>query len=94
MAQTPLADILVAMGRSLVSFDVPGAYRSTREPDFWRIVSWGMRLNGGRGNLALHKRLQNLMERPRSLHRGTRPLFTDCEGVSEYETGGVNELQC
>jgi len=140
MAQSAPADILVAMGRSVVSFDVPGAYRSTREPmgdvaemirsvdetldrqgivgpvdvighsmgglaalayaierpertrrlvlitslsgfpaaaswgfpgsafrvrepDFWRIVVWGMRLNGGRGNLALHKRLQNLMER-------------------------------
>lgn len=140
MAQSPLAEILVAMGRSVVSFDVPGAFRSTREPagdmtemvrcadesldhlgitgpldvvghsmgglaalayaverpqrtqrlvlvtslsgfpaatrwglpgsafrvwqpDFWRIVGWGMRLNGGRGNLALHKRLQNLMER-------------------------------
>jgi pimeloyl-ACP methyl ester carboxylesterase len=140
MAQSPVADILVEMGRSVVSFDVPGAYRSIREPagdmaemvrsadetldrlgivepvdvvghsmgglaalayaverpertrrlvlitslsgfpaaarwgfpgsafrfyqpDFWRIVLWGMRLNGGRGNLALHKRLQNLMER-------------------------------
>jgi len=140
MAQTPLADILVDMGRSVVSFDVPGAYRSTRETagdmaemirgadetldrlgiagpvdvaghsmggfaalayaierpvrvrrlvlvtsvsgfpaaarwglprsafriyqlDFWRVVVWGMRLNGGRGNLALHKKLQNLMGR-------------------------------
>jgi proline iminopeptidase len=140
MAQSPLAEILVESGRSVVSFDVPGAYRSTREPvgdmaemircadealdylgiaapvdvmghsmgglaalayaierpqrtgrlvlvtslsgfpaaarwgfpgsafrvwepDFWRIVVWGMRLNGGRGSLALHKRLQNLMGR-------------------------------
>jgi proline iminopeptidase len=138
MAQGPLADIIVGMNRRVVCFDVPGAYRSTRqpagdmaemircadealdrlgirgsvdvvghsmgglaalayaierparvrrlvlvtsvsgfpaaarwgfprsayrfyEPDFWRIVLWGMRLNGGRGNLALHKRLQNLM---------------------------------
>jgi proline iminopeptidase len=140
MAQHPLANILVGMGRTVVTFDVPGAYRSTREPignmdemirsadetlerlgilgpvdvmghsmgglaalgyaierpertrklvlvtslsgfpaaarwgfpgsafriyepDFWRIIFWGMRLNGGRGDLALHKKLQNLMGR-------------------------------
>jgi hypothetical protein len=32
MAQGPLADILFDLGRSVISFDVPGAYRSTREP--------------------------------------------------------------
>ncbi len=140
MAQSQLAEILVGMGRTVVSFDVPGAYRSTREPvgdmdemiqsadetldrlgiqgpvdvvghsmggfaalayaverpehirrlvlvtsmsgfpsvarwglplsafriyepDFWRVVLRGIRLNAGRGSLALHKRLQNLMER-------------------------------
>jgi len=140
MAQGPIAEILAGMGRTVVSFDVPGAYRSTRdpvgdvhemirsadetldrlgiqdpvdvvghsmgglaalayaierpertrrlvlvtslsgfpaaarwgfpgsafhiyEPDYWRIILWGIRLNAGRGDLALHKRLQNLMER-------------------------------
>jgi proline iminopeptidase len=140
MAQGPLAEILVGLGRTVVTFDVPGAYRSTREPvgdmeemirsadetldrlgirgpvdvvghsmggfaalayaverpertrrlvlvtsmsgfpaaarwgyprsdfqvyerDFWRIVLWGIWLNAGRGNLALHKKLQNLMAR-------------------------------
>jgi proline iminopeptidase len=140
MVQGELAEILVGMGRTVVSFDVPGAYRSTREPigdmeemircadhtldslgvegpvdvvghsmgglaalafaierpertrrlvlvtslsgfpaaarwgfpgsafriheaDYWRIIVWGIRLNSGRGSLALHKRLQNLMER-------------------------------
>jgi proline iminopeptidase len=140
MAQGPIAEILVEMGRTVVTFDVPGAYRSTRtpvgdmdemirsadetldklgiqdpvdvvghsmgglaalayaierpertrrlvlvaslsgfpaaarwgfpgsafhlhEPDYWRIILWGIRLNAGRGNLALHKRLQNLMAR-------------------------------
>jgi proline iminopeptidase len=140
MAQGPIAEILAGLGRTVVSFDVPGAYRSTREPvgdmdemirsadealdrlgiqepvdvvghsmgglvalayaverpertrrlvlvtslsgfpaaarwgfpgsafrlhepDYWRIVLWGIRLNAGRGNLALHKRLQNLMAR-------------------------------
>jgi proline iminopeptidase len=33
------------------------------ERDFWRIVLWGIWLNAGRGNLALHKKLQNLMAR-------------------------------
>lgn len=32
MAQGPLADILVKMGRTVITFDVPGAYKSTRQP--------------------------------------------------------------
>jgi proline iminopeptidase len=140
MAQSQLAQILVGMGRTVVTFDVPGAYRSTREPvgtmeemiesadealdrlgiqspldvvghsmgglaalayaierpertrrlvlvtslsgfpaaarwgfpgsafqvyepDYWRVILWGVRLNSGRGTLALHKRLRNLMGR-------------------------------
>jgi proline iminopeptidase len=136
----PIAEILVRMGRTVVTFDVPGAYRSIREPvgdmaemirsadetldrlgiegpvdvvghsmgglaalayaierpertrrlvlvtslsgfpaaarwgfpgsafriyepDFWRLILWGIRLNAGRGDLAQHKNLQNLMER-------------------------------
>lgn len=139
MAQTPLADLLVSLGREVISFDVPGAYRSTRdpdgsmqemlaaadealdrlgikdpvdvvghsmsgfvalayaverparvrslvlagsvsgfpaaarcgypgsafrisEPDFWRIIIWGIRVNGGRESLAVHKKLANLMQ--------------------------------
>lgn len=140
MAQGVLAEMLVATGRTVVTYDVPGAFRSTREPigdmaemiraadealdrlgipgpvdvvghsmgglaalgyaverpertqrlvlvtslsgfpaaarwgfpgsayrfyeaDFWRVILWGIKLNGGRGDLALHKRLQNLMGR-------------------------------
>jgi proline iminopeptidase len=140
MAQSPIASILTGMGRTVVTFDVPGAYRSTREPvgdmdemirsadetldrlgiqdpvdvvghsmgglaalayaierpertrrlmlvtslsgfpaaarwgfpgsafrlyepDYWRLILWGIRLNAGRGGFSLHKRLQNLMER-------------------------------
>ncbi len=140
MAQGSIGDILVGLGRSVVTFDVPGAYRSTREPvgdmdemirsadetldrvgiqgpvdvvghsmgglaalayaierpertrrlvlvtslsgfpaaarwgfpgsafriyelDYWRLILWGIKLNAGRGDLALHKKLQNLMER-------------------------------
>jgi proline iminopeptidase len=140
MAQGPIAEMLAGMGRRVASFDVPGAYRSTRkpvgdmaemirsadetldrlgiegpvdvvghsmgglaalayaiersertrrlvlvtslsgfpaaarwgfpgsafriyEPDYWRLILWGIRLNAGRGDLALHKNLQNLMGR-------------------------------
>ena len=162
MAQHPLANMLVGMGRTVVTFDVPGAYRSTREPtgdmdeiirsadetlerlgiqgpvdvvghsmgglaalgyaierpertrklvlvtslpgfpaaarwgfpgsafriyepDFWRIIFWGMRLNAGRGDLALHKRLQNLMGRA-SYHDET--LFKPVEiEADDYEKG-------
>lgn len=147
MVRGPLARMLVGMGRTVVTFDVPGAYRSAREPvgdmaemircadetldrlglrgpvdvvghsmgglaalayaierpgrtrrlvmvaslsgfpaaarwgfpgsafrvterDYWRIVLWGVRLNAGRGDLALHKRLQNLMSRA-SYHDGS-----------------------
>ena len=153
MAQGPVADILVGMGRTVVSFDVPGAYRSTREPvgdmdemirsadetldrlgihepvdlvghsmsglsalayaverpertrrlvlvtslsgfpaaarwgfpgsafriyelDFWRVIFWGIRLNGGRGDLALHHQLENLMGRASYYDKS---LFTPLE---------------
>jgi len=41
MAQGPLADTLVEMGRTVITFDVPGAYKSTREPvgDIAEILS-------------------------------------------------------
>ncbi|TFG59689.1 MAG: hypothetical protein E4H36_13340 [Spirochaetales bacterium] len=32
MAETELAKILVGMGRSVITFDPPGIFRSTREP--------------------------------------------------------------
>jgi proline iminopeptidase len=162
MAQGRIAEILVAMGRTVITFDVPGAYRSTREPvgdmdemirsadealdllgvqgsvdvvghsmgglaalayaverpertrrlvlvtslsgfpaaarwgfpgsafrvyepDFWRVVLWGMRLNAGRGDLALHKRLQNLMGRT-SYHN--KSLFEPVEiDQKDHEKG-------
>jgi proline iminopeptidase len=162
MAQGPIARILAGMGRTIVTFDVPGAYRSTREPvgdademirsadealdrlgiqgpvdvvghsmgglaalayaierpertrrlvlvtslsgfpaaarwgfpgsafhiyepDYWRIILWGIRLNAGRGDLTLHKRLQNLMERA-SYHDKT--FFVPVEiDADDYEKG-------
>jgi proline iminopeptidase len=41
----------------------PGSAFRIYEIDYWRLILWGIRLNAGRGDLALHKRLQNLMER-------------------------------
>jgi pimeloyl-ACP methyl ester carboxylesterase len=162
MAQGPIAGILAGLGRTEIIFDVPGAYRSTREPvgdmdemirsadealgrlgiqgpvdvaghsmgglaalayaterpgrtrrlvlvtslsgfpaaarwgfpgsafrpyepDYWRIILWGIRLNAGRGDLALHKKLQNLMGRA-SFHDET--LFTPVEiDADDYEKG-------
>jgi proline iminopeptidase len=162
MAQGAIAEILAQMGRTVVTFDVPGAYRSTREPvgdmeemissaqealdrigiqgpvdvvghsmggltalafaverpertrrlvlitslsgfpaaarcgfpgsafriyepDYWRIILWGIRLNAGRGDLALHKKLQNLMERT-SYYDKT--LFTPVEiDADDHEQG-------
>lgn len=163
MAQGRLANILAGMGRTVVTFDVPGAYRSTKEPvgdmdelirsadealsrlgiqgpvdvvghsmgglaalayaierpertrrlvlvtslsgfpaaarhgfpgsafrpyelDYWRIILWGIRLNAGRGNLALHKKLQNLMERT-SYHDET--FFTPVEIDADDSEKGV-----
>jgi len=163
MAQGPIAAILAAMGRTVVTFDVPGAYRSTREPvgdmdemirsadetldrlgiqdpvdvvghsmgglaalayaierpertrrlvlvtslsgfpaaarwgfpgsafqiyepDYWRLILWGIRLNAGRGDLALHKSLQNLMERA-SYHDQT--VFTPVEIDADDSEQGV-----
>jgi proline iminopeptidase len=140
MAHGMIAEALAGMGRTVVTFDPPGTYRSTQEPvgdmdemirsadealdrldiqgpvdvvwhsmggfaalayaierpertgrlvlitslsgfpaaarwgfpgsafrpyelNYWRIILWGIRLNAGRGNLALHYKLQNLMKR-------------------------------
>jgi pimeloyl-ACP methyl ester carboxylesterase len=40
----------------------PGSAFQIYELDYWRIILWGIRLNAGRGDFALHKRLQNLMD--------------------------------
>ena len=163
MAQSSIASVLTAMGRTVVTFDVPGAYRSTREPvgdmdemirsadetldrlgiqapvdvvghsmgglaalayaverpertrrlvlvtslsgfpaaarwgfpgsafrlyepDYWRIIVWGIRLNAGRGDFALHKRLQNLMERAAYYDK---TFFTPVEIDAEDQEKGV-----
>lgn len=162
MAQGPLARILEGLGRRVVTFDVPGAYRSTREPtgdmeevlraadetldrlgiqgpvdvvghsmgglaalayaverpertrrlvlvtsvsgfpaaarcgfpgsafhmtdaDYWRVIIWGMRINSGRADLALHKRLYNLMASASYYDRALfSPLAVDAD---DHEMG-------
>ena len=163
MVQGPLSEILVYLGRKVITFDVPGAYRSLRPPvgdmeemvraatealdrlsinspvdvlghsmgglaalafaverpertkslsliaslsgfpaaakwgfprsayriyqrDFWRVVLWGMRLNGGRGSLALHKKLQNLMSEASHYDKS---YFTPLEIDGEDSRQGV-----
>jgi proline iminopeptidase len=44
-----------------IRWGLPGSYWKVYEADYWRVVIWGMRLTAGRGDLALHKRLHNLM---------------------------------
>lgn len=138
MAQSDFSDTFIALGRKVITFDVPGAYASTREPnvdmkemldcalealnaagvdgkidvaghsmsglvalafaleypervdhlllvntlsgfdaslkwgmpssawtwdqkEYWQLMYWGIRLQNGRGNLAMHKRLIHLM---------------------------------
>lgn len=39
-----------------------GKIFSVQDPDFWRLAVWSLRVNAGRGDLALHKKLANLMQ--------------------------------
>jgi proline iminopeptidase len=48
---------------SAARWGLPGSAFRVYEVDYWRIIVWGIRLNAGKGSLALHKKLQNLMER-------------------------------
>jgi pimeloyl-ACP methyl ester carboxylesterase len=159
MAQGPLAELLVGLDRTVVTFDVPGAYRSTRDPvgdmdemlhsadetlgrlgiegqvdmvghsmgglaalafaierpertsrlilvgspaaarwglpgsryhiwdrDYWHVIFWGIRINAGRGDLALHNNLQNLIE---GASYQNKSLFTPLEIDAEDHNKGV-----
>ena len=54
----------------------PGSAFRPTEADYWRIIIWGMRINGGRADLALHKKLYNLMG---SAAYHDKRLFTPAE---------------
>jgi hypothetical protein len=63
----------------------PGSAFRVNEPDYCRIIIWGIRLNSGRENLALHKQLQNLMEGT-SYHNNS--FFSPVEiDADDYEKG-------
>jgi len=139
MIQSDFSEIFIALGRKVITFDVPGAYASSREPkvdmdemlecalealdatgvegridvaghsmgglvalafalehpehvdqlllintlsgfdaslkwgmpgsawrwnqkEYWQLMYWGMRLQNGHGNLAMHKQLMHLMQ--------------------------------
>jgi proline iminopeptidase len=63
----------------------PGSAFRPYQADYWRVILWGIRLNAGRGNLALHKRLQNLMGRA-SYH--DRSLFKPAEiDADDFDKG-------
>lgn len=64
----------------------PGSAFQMYERDYWRVIVWGIRLNAGRGDLALHKRLQNLMARA-SYYDQT--LFTPVEIDADDTKKGV-----
>jgi proline iminopeptidase len=63
---------------------LPGSAFHVHELDYWRIILWGIRLNAGRGNLALHKKLQNLMART-SYHDEAffRPVGIDADDMKK-----------
>jgi pimeloyl-ACP methyl ester carboxylesterase len=48
---------------AVVRWGLPGSSLRIWEPDYWRLIFWGIWIKLGRGTLALHKKLQNLMER-------------------------------
>jgi proline iminopeptidase len=64
----------------------PGSAFQPYEPDYWRVILWGVRLNAGRGDFALHKKLQNLMERA-AFH--DEAFFTPVEIDAEDREKGV-----
>lgn len=64
----------------------PGSAFRIYDPNWWRIVVWGIRLNAGKGDLALHKRLQNLME---SASYHDKSLFTPVEIDADDSEKGV-----
>lgn len=86
MAQSPLAEILVGIGRSVVSFDVPGAYRSTREAP----LQCSQELFEGIADARLEV-FEASGHAPFIEERAL--IFPDAGVVSEYEIGEPNELQ-
>lgn len=163
MAQTDFAEIFTSLGRMVITFDVPGAYASTREPnvdmnemlecaldaleaagivgkidvaghsmgglvalafaleypervdqlllvntlsgfdaslkwgmpgsawtwkqkEYWQLMYWGIRLQNGRGNLAMHKRLMHLMREASFVDKSLVPPLNIDEDDKDFPT--------
>ena len=44
-----------------LKWGMPGSAWTWRQKEYWQLMYWGIRLQNGRGNLAMHKRLMYLM---------------------------------
>jgi proline iminopeptidase len=64
----------------------PGTAFKVFQADYWRVIIWGMQINGGRGNMSMHKRLYNLMQGA-SFHDPT--LFTPLEIKEDDARQGI-----
>ena len=45
-----------------LKWGMPGSAWSWYEKEYWQLMYWGIRLQNGRGDLAMHKRLMHLMQ--------------------------------
>jgi 3-oxoadipate enol-lactonase len=68
---------------------MPWNWRWT-DPDFWRFVVWGLRLSLGFGNLALHKRMVELIRRV-SLHDKSMTLEIPIEPKDYHRPAPVRD---
>jgi len=46
-----------------LKWGMPGSAWTWNQKEYWQLMYWGIRLQKGRGNLAMHKRLMNLMHK-------------------------------
>lgn len=45
-----------------LKWGMPGSAWTWKQREYWQLMYWGIRLQNGRGNLAMHKRLMHLMQ--------------------------------
>jgi pimeloyl-ACP methyl ester carboxylesterase len=66
---------------SLSGFDaslkwgLPGSAWSWYEKEYWQLMYWGIRLQNGRGDLAIHKRLMNMLTEASYVDKSMAPLL-------------------
>lgn len=70
---------------AVLKWGMPWSKWQLYEPDAWRLMFWGLQVKNGRGNLATHKKLQNLMTKASFYDTG---YFTPLEIDSDdYDKG-------